>query len=346
MALLLITARGTPAGAGSKGGHSRGNSDRTKPSVTIAHPTVGATISGTVDVDGTASDNVSVSKVEIQVDSGELRPVTGSATWSSSLDTTMLADGTHTISARATDGSGNATVVSETVNVDNPAPAPAPIPATSPTPTTSPSPSPTPTASPTPFPTGGFVTPEGTVIKLNTASSWTADQVYQLLKGNGLDSRIGPTLTVFVQDTSVSGVTATAGCCVDGRYDSFAAYMYLDGRPDSRMNAQPNYTVGHEFGHVWTLYHLYMSQSGDWSKYLDLRWSSVDGSVKLGQDARLDSSYTWDKREIIADDYRLLFGSTLAVTESPTHLNPYIADPRNVTGLKDFFAGTWTSKPA
>ena len=175
-----------------------------------------------------------------------------------------------------------------------------------------------------------MTTPEGTVININSAGGWTTDRIYQLLKDNGLNSTIGPLLTVNVRDDVSSQVTTSAGT-TNGRYTYFRANIYLKG-VNSTMNTSPDAAVGHEFGHAWTLYYLYIAQQGDWSSYLSARG--------IAGDPRLNTTYEWTDREIIADDYRLLFGSDLAISERP-HLNTDIPDPRNVPGLKQFFQTTW-----
>lgn len=83
-----------------------------------------------------------------------------------------------------------------------------------------------------------------------------------------------------------------------------------------------------------------MTHQDDYSSYLSERWSSSDGSVTLGTDSRLNFTYTWMTNEILAADYRLLFGSPLAISERPTHLNSYIIDPRNESGLHNWFLHT------
>jgi hypothetical protein len=45
---------------------------------------------------------------------------------------------------------------------------------------------------------------------------------------------------------------------------------------------------------------------------------------------------------MIADDYRLLFG-TAAAQDELSYLNPDVPDPRSVGGLKDFFVNVWGS---
>ena len=80
-------------------------SDKTKPTVTITYPSNGDTlISKNVTVTGTASDDVSVKKVEITKDGLNWIPCTGTTSWSSDL---VLNMGSNKISAKATDTAGN-----------------------------------------------------------------------------------------------------------------------------------------------------------------------------------------------------------------------------------------------
>jgi hypothetical protein len=285
--------------------------DTTAPTVTIGSPSEGATVSGAVTVSGTAADDTALASVSIRVDDGTWSRASGASTWSASIDTTAFADGAHTIAARAEDTSGNVTRTSIGVTVAN---------------TQTPPPS---TSSPT-----RIVTPEGVTIVVDSAAGWTAQQIYDMLKPSARQlNLIGPTLTIKVQDTEASS-TGTSTTQQDGRYTSFTAVIYLKG-VNSNFVMQPDATIAHEYGHVWSLYHLYISRQGDWSSYLRAR--------SLAGDDRLDSSYTWDRAEIIADDYRLLFGSATAIAQRSRHMNPYIADPRDVPGLRSFLEGTWTS---
>ena len=93
--------------------------DTTPPSVTIASPVNGATVSGTINVVGTASDNVAVSKVELSIDNGTFVAVSGTASWSYSWNTTTIANGTHSLTVRVTDSSNNQNATSVSVNVSN-----------------------------------------------------------------------------------------------------------------------------------------------------------------------------------------------------------------------------------
>ncbi len=285
--------------------------DRRGPSIIVTTPTSYATTSGQLNFSGTASDRSGVAKIAVAVDAGSFALATGTTSWSQTIDTTAFADGSHILKARGWDGRGNVRTVSVSVTFSNGG-----------------SSSSSASAGPQ-----SMVTPEGTRIDVNTSGPWTTDQIYQMLKENGLDSTVGATLQVFVQDTYPSQATASTST-VNGQ-TVFNAKIYLQGTRDATFTAAPDATLGHEFGHVWTLYQLYMKKHGDWSSYLNARG--------LAGDSRLESSYGWSVKEIIADDYRLLFGSSKAISEGQYHLNRDIPDPRNVSGLRNFLATNWTS---
>lgn len=90
------------------------------PTVTIDTPSEGATVSGTVEVSGTASDpDGSVSTVEVRVDGSSWQTASGTDSWTWSWDTTSESDGGHTLEARASDGSTHSGTASRNVTVDN-----------------------------------------------------------------------------------------------------------------------------------------------------------------------------------------------------------------------------------
>jgi hypothetical protein len=178
-----------------------------------------------------------------------------------------------------------------------------------------------------------LMTPEGTLIEVDSLGPWTADDVYRMLLENGLDTTVGPTLAVRVQDLYPSQTVVSAQL-VGGRYSNFRATMYLKGVTSTFANT-PDAVVGHEYGHAWTLYHLYMDRQLDWSSYLAFRG--------LTGDPRLDLTYAWSKTEMIADDYRLVLGSALARAQQPWYINPDVAMPGDVPGFADFFRTVWAS---
>ena len=99
--------------------------DTTPPSVSVTSPLSGATVSGTITVSASASDNVGVSGVQFLVDGSNLGTEDVSSPYSVSWNTSSFANGSHTLTARARDAAGNTTTSSPvTVNVSNGAPPP------------------------------------------------------------------------------------------------------------------------------------------------------------------------------------------------------------------------------
>ena len=105
-------------------GNTRGTSvtvtynppDTTLPIISITSPTDGQVFTTpTITVNGTASDNIGLSKVEVKVGSGSWQTTSGTTSWTTSV---TLASGSNTIYARATDTSGNTRETSVTVTYD------------------------------------------------------------------------------------------------------------------------------------------------------------------------------------------------------------------------------------
>ena len=87
--------------------------------VAITSPAAGATLSGTIAVSASASDNVAVASVQFQLDGANLGSLDTAAPYSVSLDTSKVANGSHTLTAVAKDAAGNqasSAPVSITVN--------------------------------------------------------------------------------------------------------------------------------------------------------------------------------------------------------------------------------------
>ena len=325
------------------------------PSIEIDTPDPKAVIGGIVSVSGFANDDRKLARVEVGIDGSPLSIAYGTTSWATQLDTRTFADGEYRVLAKAIDNTGNATTVTETVTIangataepglqtpDEPEPAPEPGPASEPEPEPEPEPAlapapadpaPAPSVDPRPSEDGRWISPEGVRIEVAPdVQGWTALQVYDLLVPSARQlALVGPSLTVLVQTTYASQVSVGAST-VNGRYSSVSGVIYLDARSSSTFTSRPDFVVAHEYGHMWTLYHLYLTQQGDWSRYLRAR--GIEG------DPRLDTSYGWSRTEMIADDYRLLFGSSNAVAQV-AYLNPDVPDPRLVPGLAEFFRSTW-----
>ena len=84
-------------------------SDTTGPTVAISAPTAGQSLTASVlTVSGTASDNVGVILVQVQLNSGGWQAATGTTSWSLPV---TLASGSNTIQARSQDAAGNYSTV-------------------------------------------------------------------------------------------------------------------------------------------------------------------------------------------------------------------------------------------
>jgi uncharacterized membrane protein len=94
--------------------------DTTPPTTSITAPANGATISGTVTINATASDNVGVTQMQILIDGAVAASNSNATSLSFSWNTTAVANGSHTIVSKAFDAAGNVgTSSTVTVTVSN-----------------------------------------------------------------------------------------------------------------------------------------------------------------------------------------------------------------------------------
>jgi hypothetical protein len=101
--------------------------DTTPPSVSISSPANGATLSGTVSVSASASDNVGVASVQFLLDGANFGAAITQAPYTVSWDTTTTSNGGHTLTATAKDAAGNAaTSAAVSVTVSNASGTPSP----------------------------------------------------------------------------------------------------------------------------------------------------------------------------------------------------------------------------
>ena len=89
------------------------------PQVSITQPAGNSTVSGTVAVSGTAADSAGIVQVQVSVDNGAPQVAAGTTNWTTSIDTSSLTNGTHSINVQATDADGNVGTASVTVTVNN-----------------------------------------------------------------------------------------------------------------------------------------------------------------------------------------------------------------------------------
>jgi hypothetical protein len=94
------------------------NTDTTKPSVTITSPAENTTVSGSVKVTATATDNTGVSKVEFYVQD-QLASTDTSTPYEYTWETANLPNATFTLTAKAYDAAGNSNTDIQAVIVKN-----------------------------------------------------------------------------------------------------------------------------------------------------------------------------------------------------------------------------------
>lgn len=92
--------------------------DTIAPVVSVVAPTNGSSVSNTVNVTATATDAVGVTKVDFLVD-GVVKATDTASPYNYSWDTKTVANGAHTVSARAYDAANNNSTATVNVTVAN-----------------------------------------------------------------------------------------------------------------------------------------------------------------------------------------------------------------------------------
>ncbi|MEW6207196.1 MAG: S8 family serine peptidase [Acidobacteriota bacterium] len=95
-----------------------GDRDTQAPTVSILAPTTGATVSGTVNLQASASDNTTVASVSFSIDGTALGTVSKSP-YTLSWNSLSVANGSHVLMATATDQAGNTASVGLNFTVSN-----------------------------------------------------------------------------------------------------------------------------------------------------------------------------------------------------------------------------------
>jgi hypothetical protein len=163
-------------------GSSATPADTQAPNVAISSPLGGVTVSGTVAVDLSVSDNVGVSKVTLLVNGASFATDTGSP-FAFSVDSARYANGSITLQAVASDAAGNAaTSPPVTLTVANA------------------------TATPTPTPIGDTVPPTVAIIEPAAGSAIDAAKTAVKVEGSDNSGVIGMTMSLYIN----GGLQATA----------------------------------------------------------------------------------------------------------------------------------------
>ena len=95
------------------------NPDVTAPQVTITSPANGSTVSGSVQVTATATDNIGVAGVQFKVDGAALNGELSSGPYATTWNTGSMKNGSHQVSAVVRDAAGNQSTSTISINVGN-----------------------------------------------------------------------------------------------------------------------------------------------------------------------------------------------------------------------------------
>jgi fibronectin type 3 domain-containing protein len=118
----VVTAQDAAGNASPPSGEvsATATADSNAPAASVTAPSNGSTVSGTVTVTASASDNVGVAGVQFRLDGANLGSEVITTPYTTSWDTTKVANGSHTLTAVARDAAGNITTSSAvTVTVAN-----------------------------------------------------------------------------------------------------------------------------------------------------------------------------------------------------------------------------------
>src|SRR5207245_1165093 len=110
----------TPGGMATSASVFMVANDATPPMVSMTAPAAGSTVAGTVTVSASATDNVGVAGVQFNLDGVNLGAEVTAAPYAISWNTTLAANGSHTLTAVARDTAGNtATTAAVSLTVAN-----------------------------------------------------------------------------------------------------------------------------------------------------------------------------------------------------------------------------------
>jgi hypothetical protein len=173
---------------------------------------------------------------------------------------------------------------------------------------------------------------EGTTIVVSDGP-WSAPQIHEILMQNGLDPVLGAHMTVRVETAyPPTRITWSGGSDrASGRVMRYPT-LWLDAWPGSEFSRSPDRTIAHLLGRLWVESYVRPVAGYFWPRYIKLR--GLEGN------ALLDSARRWNREEILAEDYRLLFGSRAAIAQLPRPENGAVGDPRSIAGLRELLHAT------
>lgn len=136
------------------------------------------------------------------------------------------------------------------------------------------------------------------------------------------------TKVYFDIGTATDAVTSVDGG--PGTYSGFTASLWI---AYASWVDTYDHVLFHEYGHAWAEYHAYVTQQ-------DPSMAGYLAARGVADDPRLGTSKAWDPHEMLAEDYRQLFGSATAA--SYPQMNAEVAPAPQVPGLREFLRDRYT----
>ena len=180
-------------------------------------------------------------------------------------------------------------------------------------------------------PISTYTSPAG--LKVNSYNDVVdAKRIYDALMVGSLHGGEMPHTTIRF-DYRPSNLCDISTVSVNGVFGSYQANCYV--AYISWLNLGDN-SLFHEYGHAWSLYNAYVvQQDPSLGSYLQARG--------LTGDPRVGTSSEWSPKEMIAEDYRQLFGSPNAAAGAQD--NGEIPRASEVPGLREFLSGPFILPP-
>jgi chitodextrinase len=165
----------------------------------------------------------------------------------------------------------------------------------------------------------------------------TAEEVYKRLSSGSLISSESLKTTIYYGSKDSSNFTSfnlegsEEGCKEKDVPSSAGVYInFKDSFGSGGGAGTIDNVLFHEYGHAWSLYWACTHGDPFFTEYLQIR--------SISNDARLNTTHAWSTREMIAEDYRQLFGDSTAAAGSQE--NQEIPAAKDVQGLKDYLMST------
>jgi hypothetical protein len=181
-------------------------------------------------------------------------------------------------------------------------------------------------------PMASYRAPSGLTVQMYN-DAIAPEEVAGLIAKGGLVGEEAASVTVRVDGSQYTATGSSYASNTDGTYSGYSAVVTIDWI--TWLNAGEN-ALFHEYGHAWSGYFsVVVQRDPNLAGYLEARG--------LADDPRVDGSYGWSRNELIAEDYRQLFGTPAAQVGGQA--NGELPPASGVAGLRDYLASTFRQPP-